>query len=524
MADPSPPVLAGRYRTLDRLGEGGMGVVWRARDELLNREVAIKEVRLGWNLPETERAERRERTLREARAAARLSHPSIVAVHDVVAQDGRPWIVMDLVRGCSLDRLIRRDGPLPPARVAAIGLAVLGALSLAHSRGIMHRDVKPANIMLAEDGGVLLTDFGIATLEGDAPLTSPDALVGSPGYIAPERLHGTDDGPAADLWSLGATLYAAVEGKNPFQRDVPIATLGAVLTQPAPFPSLAGDLAPVLLAMLAKDPRRRPGEAVLRTALRRIARGAPPGPLSSREPPRTPPGSAPPDAPRNGPRGGPRNAPPSGRGRTGWVVGAGLATVAAGVAVAVLPTTGGSGTPPASPSPAVSASTSAYGRFADAPDPCTLLTRAQVRAAGPTGAPTADVARKDAEAYCGWSDSPGGRGLRVALGRHAPTPGRSGPDTAHRFFTAERVKIKADAGTGLIGTVGPLRDGDRVGAEAFTYDVVVLGRIHVVIRFRISNLLIEVSLSEKGERATPDLRRQALRSARLIVEELNRRD
>lgn len=493
-----------------------MGVVWRARDELLHREVAIKEVRLGWNLPEAERAERRERTLREARAAARLSHPSIVAVHDVVAQDGRPWIVMDLVRGRSLDRLIRRDGPLPPPRVAAIGLAVLDALSLAHSRGIMHRDVKPANIMLAEDGGVLLTDFGIATLEGDAPLTSPDALVGSPGYIAPERLHGTDDGPAADLWSLGATLYAAVEGKNPFQRDVPIATLGAVLTQPAPFPSRAGDLAPVLLAMLAKDPRQRPGEATLRTALHRIAQGAPPGPLSPQEPPRIP--------PRSAPQGGPRNAPPSGRGRTGWVVGAGLAAVAAGVTVAVLSTTGGSETPPASSSPAVSTSASASGRFADAPDPCTLLTRAQVRATGPTSAPTADVARKDAEAYCSWSDSPGGRGLRVALGPHAPTPGRSGPDTAHRFFTAERVKIKADAGTGLIGTVGPLRDGDRVGAEAFTYDVIVLGRIHVVIRFRISNLLIEVSLSEKGGRATPDLRRQALRSARLIAEELNRRD
>ncbi|MFC7644794.1 serine/threonine-protein kinase [Streptosporangium lutulentum] len=236
MADPSLPVLAGRYRALERLGEGGMGVVWQARDELLHREVAIKEVRIDPHLPEAHRVEMRERTLREARAAARLSHPSIVAVHDVIAQDGRPWIVMDLVRGRSLGQAMRADGPLPPRWVAAIGLAVLDALALAHSRGIVHRDVKPANIMLAQDGGVLLTDFGIATLEGEVQLTSPDALVGSPGYIAPERLRGTGDGPAADLWSLGATLYAAVEGRGPFQRDTPVATLGAVLTQETPFP------------------------------------------------------------------------------------------------------------------------------------------------------------------------------------------------------------------------------------------------------------------------------------------------
>ncbi|MEV4189571.1 serine/threonine-protein kinase, partial [Streptosporangium canum] len=213
MADQPLPVLAGRYRALGRLGAGGMGVVWRAQDELLHREVAIKEVKLDPSLPEAQRTEMRERTLREARAAARLGHPSIVAVHDVVAQDGRPWIVMDLIRGRSLAQAVRQDGPLPAERAAAIGLAVLDALTLAHSRGIMHRDVKPANIMLAHDGGVLLTDFGIATLEGDVQLTSPDALVGSPGYMAPERLRGTGDGPAADLWSLGATLYTAVEGQ-----------------------------------------------------------------------------------------------------------------------------------------------------------------------------------------------------------------------------------------------------------------------------------------------------------------------
>ncbi|GHH68659.1 hypothetical protein GCM10017673_18100 [Streptosporangium violaceochromogenes] len=526
MAEAPPPVLAGRYRALDRLGAGGMGVVWRARDELLHREVAIKEVRLGLGLPEAERVERRERTLREARAAARLSHPSIVAVHDVVAQDGRPWIVMDLVRGRSLEQAVRADGPLPPRRVAAIGLAVLDALALAHGRGIVHRDVKPANIMLADDGGVLLTDFGIATLEGDVQLTSPDALVGSPGYIAPERLRGTGDGPSADLWSLGAALYAAVEGRGPFQRAVPVATLGAVLTEPTPFPSRAGDLAPVLLAVLEKDPRARPGEAALRAALHRVAQGLPPAPVAP--PPGVTEGGTPgaqgtPEAweARGARRArGARGARPSGRARIGLLAGAGAAVTAAGVAVAVLLTTDGPGPGGSPPSRAADL---APGRFAVAPDPCGLLTPARIRAVGPTSAPVSDEAATDREAYCSWSD-PGGRGLRVTLGSRAPAPGRSGPDTAHAFFAAERVKLKADRGTGPFGTVGPLRDVDRVGAEAFAYDMTALDRAHAVIRFRVSNLLVEVSLSEKSRRVTPALRRKALHAARLAAEELNRRD
>nr|BFE86940.1 hypothetical protein GCM10020093_095410 [Planobispora longispora] len=210
------PVLAGRYRAVERLGAGGMGVVWRARDELLHREVAVKEVNLGPHLPEAQRAEMRERTLREARAAARLSHPSIVAVHDVIAQDGRPWIVMDLVRGHSLEQVIRARGPLPPERVAAIGLAVLDALVLAHSRGILHRDVKPANIMIDRGGGVLLTDFGIATLEGDVQLTSPDALVGSPatsprsGCAAP----ATARPPTCGRWARRSTPPSRARGRS----------------------------------------------------------------------------------------------------------------------------------------------------------------------------------------------------------------------------------------------------------------------------------------------------------------------
>ncbi|MER7134485.1 serine/threonine-protein kinase [Streptosporangium saharense] len=503
MADPAP-VLAGRYRAIDRLGAGGMGVVWRARDELLHREVAIKEVLLGRNLTEAERTEARERTLREARAAARLSHPSIVAVHDVIAQEGRPWIVMDLVRGRSLDRVIRAEGPLPPRRVAAIGVAVLDALALAHGRGIMHRDVKPANIMLADDGGVLLTDFGIATVEGDAQLTSADSLVGSPGYIAPERLRG-GDGPAADLWSLGATLYAAVEGRGPFQRGVPVATLGAVLTEPTPFPAHAGDLAPVLLAVLEKDPRQRPGEVVLRAALQRVAQGLPPGPL----------------APSAEPVTEPTGTPRAGRGRTGWLVGGGVAVVAAGVTAAVLLTSGGTAAP--SPSPSGTKEAGA-GRFVSDPDPCSLLGEAQVHALGPTSAPSFGEAKGDDEAYCSWSDPGDDPSLRVQFSRRTPVSGKPAPEVAHAFFSSERAKIKADEGTSPGGWVGPLRDVNRVGAEAFTYDVGALDRVHTVVRFRISNLLVEVNLSEKAKKVSPELRARSLRAAGLVAEELNSRD
>lgn len=267
-------LLAGRYRLLSQLGQGGMGTVWRAMDELLRQEVAIKEVRLPSDLDEASQAEITERTLREARTAATLrSHPSIVTVHDVVLDGGRPWIVMELVRGRSLDRAVRDDGPLSPHQVAAIGLRMLDALTAAHTSGILHRDVKPANVMLTDDGRVLLTDFGIATVVGDTGLTQTGMLTGSPGYIAPERLRGEADGPLADLWSLGATLFAAVEGGPPFARPNEAAVLAAVLMhEPAPF-RLAGPLAPVLGAILEKDPARRCSSDEVAGWLDAISRG-----------------------------------------------------------------------------------------------------------------------------------------------------------------------------------------------------------------------------------------------------------
>lgn len=269
------PTFSERYRLLGPLGRGGMGVVWRAHDETLNREVAVKQVVLPPGLGAADRRTARERALREARAAAVLRHPGIVAVHDVVPGEDGPWIVMELISGRSLDEEIGRHGPLPPQRVAGIGLAVLGALGAAHAQGVLHRDVKPANIMLADGGRVVLTDFGIASLAGDPSLTSTGTLIGSPGFIAPERLRERVPGPESDIWSLGATLYAAVEGRAPFERETPMATLGAVLTESPPPARRAGPLEALLLRMLDKDPvRRLPAEAVDQ-ALRRVVAGEP---------------------------------------------------------------------------------------------------------------------------------------------------------------------------------------------------------------------------------------------------------
>ncbi|MFK4038062.1 protein kinase [Nonomuraea wenchangensis] len=248
--------VSNRYRLLEPLGEGGMGVVWRAYDELLDRTVAIKEVRYA-GVGDERRAELNRRTIREARAAGRLDHPSVVVVHDVVEEDGRPWIVMQLVRSRSLGQMVREQGPLPVGQVALIGGRVLDALRTAHATGVLHRDVKPENVLLADDGRVVLTDFGIASLEAEAGLTATGGLVGTPAYMPPERLNGEPARPESDLWSLGATLYAAVEGEPPFKRDSWAATVAAVLRdQPEP-PRRAGALTPVVMGLLHRDPAGR---------------------------------------------------------------------------------------------------------------------------------------------------------------------------------------------------------------------------------------------------------------------------
>ncbi|GAA3763498.1 serine/threonine-protein kinase [Salinactinospora qingdaonensis] len=243
-------VLAGRYQLLEQLARGGVGTVWRARDDELDREVAIKELRIPDDLSDDERESLLRRTTREARVAARLAHPGVVTVLDVVNEDDRPWIVMELVVARTLAEIIDIAGPLPYQRVADIGLHVISALKAAHDEGIIHRDVKPENVMISEDGRVVLADFGLAAWTGESGLTSSGRIVGSPSYIPPERAKAGPVGPASDLWSLGATLYAAVEGHPPYDRKGYIAILrGEELDDPPPASS-AGPLAPVLAGLL----------------------------------------------------------------------------------------------------------------------------------------------------------------------------------------------------------------------------------------------------------------------------------
>ena len=280
-ADPDPGtgrLIAGRYRLLAKLGHGGMGTVWRAKDETVDREVAVKEPRVPDHLPERERANAFERMRREARAAARLDHPAVVNVHDVAVVDGRPWIVMELVQGRSLGDVLR-EGTLGAREAARIGLEVLGALEAAHAAGILHRDVKPDNVLLGRHDRVVLTDFGIAQIEGETNLTDTGGFVGSPEYIAPERVLGQRPGPAADLWSLGVVLYAATEGVSPFRRSNTPATLQSVLNAtPAPPASAQGPLAEVINGLLRKDPAHRPGAAQVRALLEAAANPPAPAP------------------------------------------------------------------------------------------------------------------------------------------------------------------------------------------------------------------------------------------------------
>src|SRR4051794_35853125 len=272
-------IVAGRYALTEVIGRGGMGVVWLAEDTLLERQVALKELCFPPELTDEEPGVLCERPRREARAAARLVHPCVIRVYDVVEEGGKPWLVMEHVPSQSLQQTLERSGPLPPEAVARVGLDVLAALEAAHAAGIVHRDVKPSNVLVDQHGHACLTDFGIATTTGDSSLTTGGSLIGSPSYMAPERAHGDRPQPPVDLWSLGATLYTAVEGRPPFDRGEPMATLFAVV-QESPAPMLrAGPLEPVLRGLLAKDPAQRTTAQLAGQQLGAVAAGlAPPLP------------------------------------------------------------------------------------------------------------------------------------------------------------------------------------------------------------------------------------------------------
>ncbi|GLY97301.1 serine/threonine protein kinase [Actinoplanes sp. NBRC 103695] len=281
----APFTLAGRFALERVLGEGGMGRVWLARDLLLDREVAVKETLPPSGLNAHERDRLRERVLREARAIARIDHPNVIRVIDVLHERDKPWIVMELIPSRSLFDVVDEDGPMTPEQGAEVGLAVLGALRAAHAAGLLHRDVKPANILLGFDGRVVLTDFGLALLSGDSSMTATGVVLGSPSYLAPERALDQPVGPAADLWSLGATLYTAVEGRPPYAKSSPVATLAALAAgEPHRPPVRAGALGVVLGALLERDPARRPDAETADRMLRKVLTadpGMPTRPLRS---------------------------------------------------------------------------------------------------------------------------------------------------------------------------------------------------------------------------------------------------
>ncbi|GGY74955.1 serine/threonine protein kinase [Streptomyces nitrosporeus] len=328
-------LLAGRYRLKGVLGRGGMGTVWRADDETLGRTVAVKELRFPSAIDEDEKRRLITRTLREAKAIARIRNTSAVTVYDVVDEDDRPWIVMELIEGKSLAEVIREDGTLTPRRAAEVGLAILDVLRSAHREGILHRDVKPSNVLISEDGRVVLTDFGIAQVEGDPSVTSTGMLVGAPSYISPERARGHKPGPPADLWSLGGLLYASVEGCPPYDKGSAIATLTAVMTEPVDPPKNAGPLTEVIYGLLARDPEQRLDDAGARVLLNAVinAPQEPPAPPADATQvmalPRTPDTPAPKSAGKGAKGAGSKKA-------------AGAAAAAAGLAAAGTGTASGS--------------------------------------------------------------------------------------------------------------------------------------------------------------------------------------
>ena len=358
---PSGRWLAGRYRLESVLGRGGMGVVWAAHDEVLDRPVAIKEVTPVAGLDPAERDELRRRTLHEARAAARMSSPAVVMVYDVVEQAGEPWIVMERLAPRTLADVLDERGPLPPDEVATLGLRLLDGLDAAHRAGVLHRDVKPSNVMFRGDpsaGAVLsaavLTDFGIARFLGDPTATATGTLIGSPAFVAPERARGEKASAASDLWGLGVTLWIAAEGVSPFHREGTLQTLSAVLTEDLPHPRSTGPLAALLTGLLQKDPAQRLTAARLRPLLEQ-AQGsglAPAGhsgdetvamrtlPAAGAAAPAVAPVNAPVAAAANAPAtapAAPATAAPAGAGAGGGLAAAALAggaALAAGAAIA----------------------------------------------------------------------------------------------------------------------------------------------------------------------------------------------
>ncbi|MFF4776891.1 serine/threonine-protein kinase [Microtetraspora fusca] len=517
-------LLAGRYRLLETLGAGGAGTVWRARDEMLHRDVAVKDIRVPPGLTEEARRAFGGQAIHEARSAARLSHPAIVVIHDVVLDQDRPWIVMDLIPGRSLDGVIKEGGPLPTRRVAEIGLRLLDALSAAHAQGILHHDVKPANVLLDEHGQALLADFGIAvpSAAGDTFGPAPSGAwerdtslttAGSPGYAAPERLSGGAATPASDLWSLAATLYTAVEGRAPFERELAAAVTAAVLLRDPRAPERAGPvLGPLLLAMLAKDPAARPSLDAVREALCAVATARGPAPVPAAHPTAGAPAAR--SAPSS-PVSGTLPTAPSRRGTARPAKRKPLLIVSA--VVVILAGTGTAGWLALRPSASSSESTSGAVRFAAVPDPCALLTDAQ--ATELLGGPTETSA---AEGECAWRFRKSGIVWRsVTLLLRVEHSGE-----AARLSLASRRSVQASLkGIAFPETRYGVRDVPGSGVEGFAQDVSNSFQKSTTstVWFRVDNLIAEVRYHRlDGPAVTPAVRRTAERAAQLAAEAIGR--
>ncbi|MDP4506267.1 serine/threonine-protein kinase [Nonomuraea turcica] len=483
--------LAGRYALQRPLGAGGMGTVWLARDEMLDRDVAVKELMLPEGMSPKERADSVKRSVREAQATARLRHPGIVALHDVVVEHERPWLVMELLRGRTLADTVREFGPMPPDYAARIGADVLEALSVAHAQGMQHRDVKPGNVFLTESGRVVLTDFGIARQEGQATLTEQGLMIGSPGFIAPERLEGHPGGSASDLWSLGATLYTAVTGAAAYEGSA-AQRVRDTLTQPPPV--APGPLGPLISAMMAQHPEARPDPRMIVPALRQVAAG---GPL-----PHVPAGQET-TAP----------SPVRKRGRAvAWIAAAAAFVVVAAGGFFVLRSMD-SGAPAAFTAPM---------------DVCTLINPEEVglllrTQSPPKGQPGADSVGPK----CGWPISRTGVGLQVQKDSDTVDPWSMTPVSARRLFqNQKRYWSKFDELQWKWPEIGvkdsmkakrtPVRQITGVGEEAFAFELTgPTGRmLSAYVYYRLANLVVSVEYSTIADRPTDeDIKQSALKAA-----------
>ncbi|MFG1944689.1 serine/threonine-protein kinase [Nonomuraea sp. NPDC048826] len=495
--------LANRYLLLRPLGSGGMGRVWLARDEMLDREVAVKELTLPEGLPPHERAELVTRAVREAQATAQLRHPGIVALHDVVVEHDRPWLVMELLRGRTLGDAVREHGPMPPEYAARIGAEMLDALSAAHARGLQHRDVKPGNVFLTDSGRVVLTDFGIARQEGQATLTQQGLMIGSPGFIAPERLEGDPGGPASDVWSLGATLFLAVTG-GPAYDGTAAQRIRATLTQPVPH--VPGPLGQVIAAMMAPHPAARPPAPQLIEALRRIAAGQQP------------------QLPVHHDVTAPGHVKKRGRPLL-WVIVAAVAAVvvaAATTAVLLVRDRASSGVPEAFTAPM---------------DVCSLLSAEEIgRYLRTQQPPKAMPGSNEVGPRCQWPIQSSGVEIQVQKDSDTRDPWAMTPESARVLFANQQrwwgqhdtldwtwPEIGADGSVPVTRTA--VRKISGVGEEAFAFELKgKTGRIHTaIVHFRLANLVVFVGYTALSERfGDEDIKQTAVKAAQATEQALRR--